>query len=196
MYIDMLARARQTGQAINIDSRGIMAGSICPEQLLLDLKKHVRCDVRVAYGTTENSPITTMTTVNDDLDQKTKTVGAVMPHTEAKVIDQHGAIVNRGETGELLIRGVCVFKGYFNEPDKTEEVIDENGWCHTGDLAVMRDDGHVKIVGRNKDMIVRGGENIYPAEIEGVLLQHESIIDVQIIGVQSRRLGEEVFKLL
>ena len=186
-----------------------MAGSICPEQLLLDLRNKMRCDVFVGYGTTENSPLTTLHTQSDDLDQKTTTVGAVMPHTEAKIIDKNGAIVPRGETGELLIRGVCVFKvyfqknqetnqlqGYYNDPEKTAEVVDDQGWYYTGDLSVMRDDGYVKIVGRNKDMIIRGGENIYPAEIEGVLNQLEDIIDVQVVGVPSNRLGEEVSYIL
>lgn len=193
MYVDMLAHPSRANQTFDKPNYGLMAGAMCPEQLLLDLKKELNCEVFVAYGTTENSPVTTLSTQSDSLNQKTTTVGAVMPHTECKIIDTaSGGIVERGETGEVCIRGTCVFLGYWDEPEKTAEVVDDNNWYHTGDLGIMRSDGYIQIVGRSKDMIIRGGENIYPAEIEATLVKHPKIVDAHVIGVESKRLGEEV----
>jgi len=194
MYVDLLASPRRSSfVAPQGGIRGLMAGSNCPEQLLKDLDQHYNCKVFVAYGTTENSPITFMTTADSTFKQRTTTVGCVMPHTEAKLVDtENGKTVEMGETGEMCIRGPCVFKGYFNEPEKTAEVVDEDRWYHTGDLATMDESGYVKIVGRAKDMIIRGGENIYPAEVESFLLKHPSVADAQVVGVPSKRLGEEV----
>lgn len=193
MYVDILDlpeskdfSPRQGGY------KGIMGGSLCPEQLLRDLKDTFNCQVFVAYGTTENSPCTFMSLKTDSVENQTKTVGYIMPHTEAKVIDDNDKMVNREEIGELCIRGPCIFAGYWNQPEKTKEVMTDDGWYKTGDLAIITDDGYCKIVGRSKDMIIRGGENIYPAEVESTLLTHQSIIDAQVVAVPSKRLGEEV----
>lgn len=195
MFVDMVDNAKQSEYNLNhAGTRGLMAGSICPEQLVRDVNDIFGCRIYIAYGTTENSPVTFMSTVTDSLEQQTTTVGSVMPHTEAKVIDTNDQILQRGETGELCIRGSCTFAGYWNQPEKTKEVLDEEGWYRTGDLAIVTEDGYAKIVGRSKDMIIRGGENIYPAEIEAFLLSHDAIIDAQVIGVPSRRLGEEVMQ--
>ena len=135
--------------------RGLMAGSMCPEQLLLDLRHVFNCEIFVAYGTTENSPVTFMTKSTDSFENKTTTVGYVMPHTEAKVIDKDGQVLGRDQKGELCIRGPCIFSGYWNQPEKTDEVVGDDGWYKTGDLAVITPDGYAKIVGRAKDMIIR-----------------------------------------
>ena len=192
MYVDMLAHPNRDGIEFDKENIGLMAGAMCPEQLLLDLKSKMNCRIFVAYGTTENSPVTTLSTQDDSLDQRTTTVGAVMPHTEAKVVNENGSVVPRGETGELCIRGTCVFKGYWEQPEKTNDVLDDSNWYKTGDLSIMREDGYIQIVGRSKDMIIRGGENIYPAEIESILVKHPQIVDAHVVGVESKRLGEEV----
>ena len=155
MYVDMLAHPDRVKNSFEKPNIGLMAGAMCPEQLLLDLQHKMNCRVFVAYGTTENSPVTTLSTQQDSLNQRTTTVGAVMPHTEAKVVDENGSVISRGETGELCIRGTCVFKGYWEEPEKTSEVLTNNNWYKTGDLSIMRDDGYIQIVGRSKDMIIR-----------------------------------------
>jgi fatty-acyl-CoA synthase len=150
-------------------------------------------EVSICYGMTETSPVSTQTRMDDDLERRTETVGRVMPHLEVKVVDPvTGLPVRRGEPGELCTRGYSVMLGYWEEPDKTAEAIDAGGWMHTGDLAVMREDGYVNIVGRIKDMVIRGGENVYPREIEEFLYTHPDIADVQVIGVPDARYGEEL----
>jgi fatty-acyl-CoA synthase len=142
---------------------------------------------------TETSPASTQTRRDDDLDRRTSTVGRVMPHVEVKLVDPAtGLVVDRGETGELCTRGYSVMLGYWDEPDKTAEAIDRARWMHTGDLATMREDGYVNIVGRIKDMVIRGGENVYPREIEEFLYTHPAIADVQVIGVPDAKYGEEL----
>jgi fatty-acyl-CoA synthase len=142
---------------------------------------------------TETSPVSTQTGADDDLEHRTATVGRVHPHVEVKIVDPaSGAIVARGEPGELCTRAYSVMLGYWEEPDKTAAAIDEAGWMHTGDLATMDEDGYVKIVGRSKDMIIRGGENVYPREIEEFLYTHPDVSDVQVVGVPDARYGEEV----
>jgi fatty-acyl-CoA synthase len=137
--------------------------------------------------------VSTQTRIDDDLDRRTATVGRVLPHVEVKVVDPlSGLVVPRGEPGELCTRGYSVMLGYWNEPEKTAEAIDAARWMHTGDLAVMREDGYVEIVGRIKDMVIRGGENIYPREIEEFLHTHPDITDVQVIGVPDQKYGEEL----
>ena len=159
MYVDLLDNPRRAEFKLpKLNYKGLMAGSICPEQLLLDLRDVFNCRVFVAYGTTENSPITFMSTGDDSFENQTTTVGYIMPHTEAKVIDTDQRVVNRGESGELCIRGACIFAGYWNQPDKTREAIGEDGWYKTGDLAVITEEGYAKIVGRAKDMIIRYGQ--------------------------------------
>jgi fatty-acyl-CoA synthase len=173
---------------------GIMAGSICPVEVM----KHCIDDmnmagVSIAYGMTETSPVSCQTRADDDLDRRTATIGRVHPHVEIKVVDPvSGDTVARGETGEFCTRGYSVMIGYWDDPEKTDEAIDADGWMHTGDLAEMREDGYCNIVGRIKDMVIRGGENIYPREIEEFLYTHPAIADVQVIGVPDERYGEEL----
>jgi fatty-acyl-CoA synthase len=150
-------------------------------------------EVTICYGMTETSPVSTQTTADDDIDHRTSTVGRVHPHVEIKVIDpRSGACVQRGVAGELCTRGYGVMLGYWDDPEETAKAIDPAGWMHTGDLATMDGDGYVNIVGRSKDMIIRGGENIYPREIEEYLYTHPEIKDVQIVGVPDERHGEEI----
>jgi fatty-acyl-CoA synthase len=142
---------------------------------------------------TETSPVSTLTRRDDDLEHRTTTVGLVLPHVEVRVADPaDGRTVPRGTPGELCTRGYSVMLGYWDQPERTAEAIDQDGWMHTGDLAVMREDGYVTVVGRIKDMIIRGGENIYPREIEEFLHSHPGIVDVQVVGVPDDRYGEEV----
>jgi fatty-acyl-CoA synthase len=173
---------------------GIMAGSICPVEVMKRCVSDMHmAEASIAYGMTETSPVSCQTLSDDDLDRRTATIGRVHPHVEVKIIDPVGGdTVERGETGELCTRGYSVMIGYWDEPERTAESIDEDGWMHTGDLAVMREDGYCNIVGRIKDMVIRGGENIYPREIEEFLYSHPDIEDVQVIGVPDERYGEEL----
>jgi fatty-acyl-CoA synthase len=173
---------------------GIMAGSPCPVEVMKRVVDEMHMsEVAISYGMTETSPVSTMTRMDDDLARRTGTVGRVMPHLEVKVVDAvSGRLVARGEPGELCTRGYSVMLGYWNEPDKTAEAIDAARWMHTGDLATMDDDGYLSIVGRIKDMVIRGGENVYPREIEEFLYSHPDIADVQVIGVPDPRYGEEL----
>ena len=173
---------------------GIMAGSPCPVEVMRQVidRMHMR-EVTICYGMTETSPVSFQSMADDDLDRRVSTVGAVHPHVEAKVVDPAtGRTLPRGEAGELCTRGYLVMLGYWNDPTATREAIDRARWMHTGDLAVMREDGYVNIVGRIKDMVIRGGENIYPREIEEFLMTHPAIADVQVIGVPDERYGEEL----
>jgi fatty-acyl-CoA synthase len=178
---------------------GIMAGSICPVEVMKRCISDMHMEeVAIAYGMTETSPVSCQTRTDDDLDRRTATVGRAHPHVEIKIVDPHtGETVDRGQKGEFCTRGYSVMLGYWPLRDeegkeKTREAIDADGWMHTGDLAVMRDDGYCIIVGRIKDMVIRGGENIYPAEIEEFLHQHPDIEDVQVIGVPDEKYGEEL----
>lgn len=150
-------------------------------------------EVAICYGMTETSPVSTMTRRDDVLARRTETVGRVMPHLEVKIVDPDtGLVVRRGEPGELCTRGYSVMLGYWDEPAKTAEVVDAGRWMHTGDLATMDAEGYLNIVGRIKDMVIRGGENIYPREIEEYLYTHPDIADVQVIGVPDAAYGEEL----
>ena len=173
---------------------GVMAGSPCPIEVMKRCVADMHmAEVAICYGMTETSPVSTQTRRDDDLDRRTSTVGRVMPHVEVKLVDPAtGLVVERGEPGELCTRGYSVMLGYWDEPAKTAEAIDQARWMHTGDLAVMREDGYVNIVGRIKDMVIRGGENVYPREIEEFLYTHPDIADVQVIGVPDERYGEEL----
>ncbi|MFN7935945.1 MAG: AMP-binding protein [Bryobacteraceae bacterium] len=171
----------------------IMGGAPCPVELLRRVNTEMHCrDVAVIYGQTEASPVITMNAPGDTFEQRTSTVGCAFPNVEVKIVDPVGATVPRGELGELCSRGYHVMPGYDQEPEATARAIDAEGWLHTGDLAVMREDGWVNIRGRSKDMIIRGGENIYPAELEGFLYTHPKIAEVQVVGLPDRRLGEVV----
>ena len=173
---------------------GIMAGSPCPVEVMKRVVSEMHmAEVTIAYGMTETSPVSTQTRRDDDLERRVSTVGTVHPHVEVKVVDpESGLTLPRTEAGELCTRGYSVMLGYWNNEKATAEAIDQARWMHTGDLAVMDGEGYVKIVGRLKDMIIRGGENIYPREIEEFLYGHPEISDVQVIGVPSERYGEEV----
>ncbi len=173
---------------------GIMAGSPCPVEVMKQVIDRLGMrEVAICYGMTETSPVSTMTRAEDDLRRRTETVGRVMPHLEVSIVDPvTGQTVPRGEAGELCTRGYSVMLGYWEDPEKTAEAIDEAGWMHTGDLATMDDDGYCAIVGRIKDMIIRGGENVYPREVEEFLYGHPGIADVQVVGVPDERYGEEL----
>ena len=150
-------------------------------------------EVTICYGMTETSPVSTQTGADDPLEKRVGTVGRVHPHVEIKVVDpDSGAIVEREQPGELCTRGYSVMLGYWDEPDKTGEVLDRARWMHTGDLAVMDDEGYLRIVGRIKDMVIRGGENLYPREVEEFLYGHPDVADVQVVGVPDPRYGEEL----
>jgi len=173
---------------------GVMAGSICPVEVMKRCISDMHMEgVSIAYGMTETSPVSCQTRSDDDLDRRTATIGRVHPHVEVKVVDPvTGGTVERGQAGELCTRGYSVMLGYWDDPEKTAEAIDADGWMHTGDLAVMREDGYCNIVGRIKDMVIRGGENIYPREIEEFLYTHPDVEDVQVVGVPDERYGEEL----
>jgi fatty-acyl-CoA synthase len=173
---------------------GIMAGSPCPVEVMKKVIDRMGMrEVTICYGMTETSPVSTQTRVGDTLEQRTATTGRVHPHLEIKLVDvQTGLTVPRGDQGELCTRGYSVMLGYWNEPEKTAEVIDAARWMHTGDLATMDDDGYVSITGRSKDLVIRGGENVYPREVEEFLYTHPDILDAQVIGVPDEKYGEEI----
>ena len=170
-----------------------MAGSPCPIEVMRRVigEMHME-EVTIAYGMTETSPVSFQSATDDPIERRVSTVGRVHPHVEVKVVDQDGRIVPCGETGELLTRGYSVMRGYWNDEEKTEESIDKAGWMHTGDQATIDADGYCNIVGRIKDMVIRGGENVYPREIEEFLYRHPKVQDVQVIGVPDERYGEEL----
>jgi fatty-acyl-CoA synthase len=173
---------------------GIMAGSPCPIEVMkqVNIKMHMS-EIVIVYGQTETSPGVTMTTTQDPVERRVSTIGRAFPHTELKIIDpKSGKIVPLGEIGEICARGYCVMKCYYNNPSATHATLDANRWNHTGDLGTMDEDGYFRIVGRLKDMVIRGGENIYPREIEEFLHHHEKITDVYVVGVPDRKYGEEL----
>jgi fatty-acyl-CoA synthase len=172
---------------------GIMAGSPCPEKVMRQVIERMHMEeVGICYGMTETSPVSTQTAPDDDLKRRVGTVGRVHPHLEIKIVDEEGHTVARGATGELCTRGYSVMLGYWQDEERTAEVIDPARWMHTGDLATMDEDGYVAIVGRAKDMVIRGGENVYPREIEEFLHGHEAISQVAVAGVPDERYGEEI----
>jgi fatty-acyl-CoA synthase len=173
---------------------GIMAGSPCPTEVMKKVQSTMNMtEVTICYGMTETSPVSTQSSTDDPLEKRVATVGRVHPHVEIKIVDpETGRVVPRGQPGELCTRGYVVMLGYWNNEEATREAIDAGRWMHTGDLATMDGEGYLNIVGRIKDMIIRGGENIYPREVEEFLYGHPDVSDVQIIGVPSERYGEEV----
>jgi fatty-acyl-CoA synthase len=172
---------------------GIMAGAPCPIEVMKRVvaQMHMR-EVTIAYGMTETSPVSFQSATDDPLERRVSTVGRIHPHVEVKIVGEGGATLAPGERGELCTRGYSVMKGYWGDEDKTAEAIDAEGWMHTGDLAVIDDDGYCNIVGRVKDMIIRGGENVYPREIEEFLYRHAKVREVQVFGVPDTKYGEEV----
>jgi fatty-acyl-CoA synthase len=173
--------------------RGIMAGAPCPIEVMKEVASTMHMsEITIAYGMTETSPVSFQSGRDDPLELRVSTVGRIQPHLEVKTIDREGQIVPRGETGELCTRGYSVMLGYWNDEARTREAVDAAGWMHTGDLATIDDDGYCRIVGRIKDMVIRGGENIYPREVEEYLYRHPDIQDVQVFGVPDARYGEEL----
>jgi fatty-acyl-CoA synthase len=194
MFIAELALADFAGYDLSSLRTGIMAGSPCPVEVMKRVLTEMNMtEVTICYGMTETSPVSTQTTADDDTERRVSTVGRVHPHVEIKVIDpETGLVMPRGRHGELCTRGYSVMLGYWNAPEKTAEAIDAGRWMHTGDLAVMDEAGYLNIVGRSKDMVIRGGENIYPREVEEFLYTHPAIEDVQVIGVPDAKYGEEL----
>jgi fatty-acyl-CoA synthase len=172
---------------------GIMAGSPCPIEVMKRVVDEMNmAEVTIAYGMTETSPVSLQSGIDDPLDLRVSTVGKIQPHLEVKIVDANGRIVPRGTTGELCTRGYSVMLGYWDDGERTNEAIDAAGWMHTGDLAAMNAEGYCNIVGRIKDMVIRGGENVYPREIEEFLYRHPAIEDVQIVGIPDAKYGEEL----
>jgi fatty-acyl-CoA synthase len=194
MFIAQLGHENFARYDLSSLRTGIMAGSPCPIEVMKRVSSEMGIDeIGIAFGMTETSPVTTQVRRDDTLERRCGTVGQVMPHTEIKIVDaETGRTVPRGEAGEFLARGYPVMRGYWNDPERTAEAIDEYRWMHTGDLATMDEDGYVRVVGRIKDMVIRGGENVYPREIEEFLYTHPQIADVQVIGVPDERYGEEL----
>ncbi len=194
MFIAELSHPALADTDLSSLRTGIMAGSPCPVEVMKRVIAEMNMDeVAICYGMTETSPVSTQTRADDDLGRRTSTVGRVMPHLEVKVCDpENGKVVERGQPGELCTRGYSVMLGYWDNPEATDQAVDRAGWMHTGDLAVMREDGYVNIVGRMKDMVIRGGENIYPREIEEFLYSHPDVVDVQVVGVPDAKYGEEL----
>ena len=172
---------------------GVMAGAPCAVELMHRVMERMHLtEITIAYGMTETGPVSFQTAVDDPLERRVGTVGRVLPHTEVKIVDAARRAVPHGVTGELLTRGYCVMRGYWNDPQRTAEAIDESGWIASGDLAVIDEEGYCRIVGRAKDMLIRGGENIFPREIEEFLYQHPKVDEVEVIGVPDPKYGEEV----
>jgi fatty-acyl-CoA synthase len=194
MFIAELADADFDTHDLGSLRTGIMAGSPCPVEVMKQVVERMgMAEVTICYGMTETSPVSTQTRADDSLDRRVSTVGRTHPHLESKVVDPDtGLTVPRGVPGELCTRGYSVMLGYWEQPDRTAESIDAARWMHTGDLAVMDEDGYLNITGRIKDMVIRGGENIYPREIEEFLYSHPDILDAQVIGVPDLRYGEEL----
>lgn len=198
MFIAELALEDLDSYDLSSLRTGIMAGSPCPEVVMRQVIEQMNMgEVAICYGMTETSPVSTQTSPTDTLAQRTGTVGTAGPHLEIKVVDPDtGEVLPRGEPGELCTRGYSVMAGYWNDEAKTAEVLDAEGWMHTGDIAVMDEQGYVAITGRIKDMVIRGGENIYPREIEEFLYQHPDVVDAQVVGVPDERYGEELMAWL
>ena len=193
MFIAELDHPRFAEFDLSTLRTGIMAGSPCPIEVMKRVVDQMHlAEITIAYGMTETSPVSCQSDAATPLDQRVASVGKVQPHLEVKIVDTSGAPVPCGQTGELCTRGYSVMHGYWGDPAKTAEVIDAEAWMHTGDLATMDDEGYVNIVGRIKDMVIRGGENVYPREIEEFLYRHPQIQDVQVVGVPDARYGEEL----
>ena len=193
MFIAMLDHAEFARFDLRSLRTGIMAGAPCPVEVMKRVNQAMHMEqVTIAYGMTETSPVSFQSAVDDPLERRVSTVGRIQPHVEVKIVDAEGRIVPPGTPGELLTRGYCVMRGYWDDPERTAEAIDAARWMHTGDLATLDEEGYCNIVGRIKDMVIRGGENVYPREVEEFLYRHPKIQDVQVIGVPDKRFGEEL----
>jgi len=193
MFIAELSHPRFKEFDLSTLRTGIMAGSPCPIEVMKRVVAEMHmAEVTIAYGMTETSPVSFQSSTADPLEKRVSTVGRIQPHIEVKIVDREGRIVPPGTPGELCTRGYSVMRGYWDDPERTSEAIDAAGWMHTGDLATVDDEGYCNIVGRIKDMVIRGGENVYPREIEEFLYRHPAIQDVQVIGVPDPKYGEEL----
>ena len=194
MFIAMLSHPAFADKDLSSLRTGIMAGAVCPVEVMKRCIAEMHMsEVAIAYGMTETSPVSCQTLIDDDLERRTASIGRAHPHVEIKISDPvTGELLQRGETGEFCTRGYSVMLGYWCDDEKTSEAIDSEGWMHTGDLAVMREDGYCNVVGRIKDMVIRGGENVYPREVEEFLYTHPDIEEAQVIGVPDDKYGEEI----
>jgi fatty-acyl-CoA synthase len=194
MFIAMLGHPDFASRDLSSLRTGIMAGSVCPVEVMRRCINEMNMtEVAIAYGMTETSPVSCQTLIDDDLERRTASIGRAHPHVEIKIVNPDtGDVVDRGQPGEFCTRGYSVMLGYWRDEEKTREAIDADGWMHTGDLAVMREDGYCSVVGRIKDMVIRGGENIYPREVEEFLYTHPDIEDAHVIGVPDAKYGEEI----
>jgi len=196
MFLEYLKHLKANPSKYDLSNArtGVIAGSICPRPLMEDIYTYMNLtDLTVCYGMTETSPVTFQTHHDDSFEKKTGTVGNILPHTESKIVDENGHILKRGQRGEVLARGYCVMKGYWDDQEATKNAIDQDGWMHTGDLGVMDEEGYLNIVGRIKDLIIRGGENISPKEIEEYYLRHHKVENAQVFAFPDEKYGEEVF---
>ena len=193
MFIAQLNHPEFARFDLNSLRRGIMAGAPCPIEVMKEVASTMHMsEITIAYGMTETSPVSFQSSRDDPLELRVSTVGRIQPHLEVKIVNREGRVVPRGEPGELCTRGYSVMLGYWNDEARTREAVDSTGWMHTGDLATLDDDGYCRIVGRIKDMVIRGGENIYPREVEEYLYGHPDIQDVQVFGVPDTKYGEEL----
>jgi fatty-acyl-CoA synthase len=193
MFIAQLNQAEFSRFDLSSLRRGIMAGAPCPIDVMKDVASTMDMgEITIAYGMTETSPVSFQSSRDDPLEVRVSTVGRIQPHLEVKIVDSNGQTVPRGQPGELCTRGYSLMLGYWNDEARTREAIDPARWMHTGDLATIDDNVYCRIVGRIKDMVIRGGENIYPREVEEYLYRHPDIQDVQVFGVPDKRYGEEL----
>jgi fatty-acyl-CoA synthase len=193
MFIAILAEDTFADFDVTSLRGGIMAGAPCPVEVMKAVMRDMSmADVTIAYGMTETSPVSFQTRISDPVEVRVATVGRIMPHLEVKIIDEAGRVTPLGRSGELCTRGYSVMHGYWGEEAKTRDVLDAAGWMHTGDLAILDEQGYCRIIGRSKDIVIRGGENISPREIEEFLYRHPSIRDVQVVGLPDDRFGEEL----
>ena len=193
MFLTMLDHPAFATTDVSSLRTGLMAGAPCPIELMKETVSTFHLpEITIAYGMTETSPVSFQSQTDDPVDKRCGTVGRVAPHAEAKIVDRDGNIVARGEQGEVLTRGYMVMQGYWDDPEKTAEAVDEDGWMHTGDLGTLDEEGWLRITGRVKDMIIRGGENVYPREIEELLYRHPKVLEAQVFGVPDPKMGEEV----
>jgi len=193
MFIAELEHPRFADFDLSSLRTGIMAGAPCPIAVMRRVITDMHMpEVTICYGMTETSPVSFQSSCDDPLERRVTTVGRIHPHVQVKIVDDRGQVTERARPGELLTRGYSVMRGYWGQPERTAEAIDAAGWMHTGDLAVLDEDGYCNIVGRVKDMIIRGGENVYPREIEEFLYRHPAVLDVAVVGVPDHRYGEEI----
>ena len=193
MFVAMLAEPGVAQMDLGTLRTGIMAGAPCPVETMEAVIRTLNMSqITIGYGMTETSPLSFQSHVSDPLQRRVSTVGRILPHVQAKVVDEHGRIVPVGSPGELCVRGYLVMRAYWEDAEQTAEAIDDAGWMHTGDLATIDAQGYCNIVGRVKDMLIRGGENVFPREIENALMQHPKVLDVQVFGIPDEKYGEEI----